>query len=226
MRAVKDDNQRLYEVYQKVVKEPINEAKKGIRRKVQILEDKIDDFMDVLEKKIDNIDENPVFQQKMYQMLADTVKEHDEFVMAMKRVAATLDSGAKTVPSTKGVAKGNKVGDPNNQDPMAQEQPEDQYAKPNDSQDEFQDQSTTIQFKESKVKKYLGELKSLYGGEYMTAQNPKDKKWYVVGSTGKVHGKKVYVPVSNAFNSDQEAKKWMGKLREIEKDQKKMVKDI
>jgi hypothetical protein len=194
MRAVKDDNQRLYEVYQKVVKEPINEAKKGIRRKVQILEDKIDDFMDVLE--------------------------------TMKRVAATLDSGAKTVPSTKGVAKGNKVGDPNNQDPMAQEQPEDQYAKPNDSQDEFQDQSTTIQFKESKVKKYLGELKSLYGGEYMTAQNPKDKKWYVVGSTGKVHGKKVYVPVSNAFNSDQEAKKWMGKLREIEKDQKKMVKDI
>jgi hypothetical protein len=53
-------------------------------------------------------------------MLADMNKENAEFIMAMKTICATLDSGAKVIPKTKAVAKGNKVGD---EEPGMEEQP-------------------------------------------------------------------------------------------------------
>lgn len=109
MSSIKYENRTVFEKYQKIV---LNESKKGMRRKSQIIEDKIDDFIDEIEKKIDKIEENPTFQTKMYQMLADMNKEHAEFIMALKTICATLDSGAKVIPKTKPVAKGNKVGEP------------------------------------------------------------------------------------------------------------------
>jgi len=110
MSDIKYENQTVFEKYQNIV---INESKNGMRRKAQILEDKIDDFIDEIEKKIDKIEENPTFQTRMFQMLADMNKEHAEFYMALKTICATLDSGAKIIPKTKPVAKGNKVGEPN-----------------------------------------------------------------------------------------------------------------
>ena len=173
MKDVGYENQMIYEKYQSVFTgkkcRKVDEATKGIRRKVQILEDGIDDFMDQIEKKIDILDDNPVFQKNMYQMLADTVKEHDEFIMALKRVASTLDSGAKVIPVTRGIAKGNDPFTSNVQGDEQEENPEDQFAKPNDSGNEFQDQSTgnaqfsdqkkkvKDSFRESKASKYLGE---------------------------------------------------------------------
>ena len=109
MSGIKYENQTVFEKYQNIV---INESKNGMRRRAQILEDKIDDFIDEIEKKIDKIAENPTFQTKLYQLLADQNKERSEFIMALKTICATLDSGSKMIPKTKTVAKGNKVGEP------------------------------------------------------------------------------------------------------------------
>lgn len=101
MKDVGRENQTIFEKYKDSV---LNESKKGFRRKVQLLDDRIDDLIDEIEKKIDKIDDNPTFQSKMYQELANTTKEHSEFLMAMKRVASALDSGAKVIASSKGKA--------------------------------------------------------------------------------------------------------------------------
>ena len=90
------DNNQIFEKYQNVM---LNESTKGMRRKCQVLEDKIDDFMDQLEKEIDKIDDNPTFQRSMYQMLSNTTKEYNEYLAILKQVCQTLDSGAKVMPS-------------------------------------------------------------------------------------------------------------------------------
>lgn len=123
MPVIKYENRNVFEKYQNLI---LNESKKGMRRKAQIIEDKIDDFVDEIEKKIDKIEENPTFQTQMYQMLADMNKENSEFIMAMKTICATLDSGAKVIPKTKAVAKGNKVGE---QEPGMEEQPAEEAAE-------------------------------------------------------------------------------------------------
>ena len=120
---LKYENQNILKKYENLI---LTESKKGMRRKAQILEDHIDDFVDEIEKKIDKIEENPTFQTQMFQMLADMNKELSEFIMAIKTICATLDSGAKVMPKTKAVAKGNKVGE---QDPGMEEEPTEQPAK-------------------------------------------------------------------------------------------------
>jgi hypothetical protein len=101
MRAVKWNNEDIQSKYEDSI---LNESSKGVRRKVQILDDKIDDFIDEVEKKIEKIEDNPTYQQKLYQMLADANKEHSEFLMAMKRIASTIDGGGKTIPRSQGHA--------------------------------------------------------------------------------------------------------------------------
>lgn len=115
MRDVGISNNTIYEKYQK----SINEAKSGYRRKVQLLDDKIDDFIDDVEKRIQKEEENPTYQGKLSQLLANMNKEHSEFLMAIKRIASTIDSGTKTIPKTQGHAQPNKMGyeEPQQQEP-------------------------------------------------------------------------------------------------------------
>jgi uncharacterized phage infection (PIP) family protein YhgE len=89
------DNEKIFKSYQRV----ITESTKGMRKKSQGLEDSIDDFMDQLEEEINKIEDNPTFQRKMYQMLANTTKEYNEFLAMMKQVCQTIDSGAKLLPA-------------------------------------------------------------------------------------------------------------------------------
>lgn len=63
-----------------------------VRNFLKDLDGTIDDFMDMLESKAMEIEENPMFQQQVLQLLADTTKEHGEFLMSLKRVAQALDS--------------------------------------------------------------------------------------------------------------------------------------
>ncbi len=144
MKDIGHENQTIFETYQKSI---LTESKKGFRRKVQILDDSIDDFLDELEKKIDKIDDNPKFQQKMYQELANTTKENSEFLMAMKRVASALDSGAKVIGAGAGHSKPNFGGPPGNviePDPMQGQQvpPPGQSGPPGKEQD--MNEETTI----------------------------------------------------------------------------------
>jgi hypothetical protein len=86
----------------------VKESAKGVRRKLQVLDDKIDDYMDMIKAEIDKLEENPVYQRNMYQLLADTTKEHSEFLMALKRTASSLDSGSMVMPKSKTFAKPNQ----------------------------------------------------------------------------------------------------------------------
>lgn len=86
----------------------MKESTKGVRRKLQVLDDTIDDYMDMIKSEIDKLEENPVYQRNMYQLLADTTKEHSEFLMALKRTAASLDSGSMVMPKAKPFAKPNQ----------------------------------------------------------------------------------------------------------------------
>jgi hypothetical protein len=97
----------------------LNEARGGVRNKVQKLDAQIDKFMDFLEDEIEKIDENPVFQDRAYQLLANTTKEHSEFLMAVKRVAMALDSKGAKIPVASGVGK--NMPTPPNIHQMAQE---------------------------------------------------------------------------------------------------------
>jgi len=99
MRDVGYSNKKILKMYEDSI---LNESTKGFRRKVQVLEDKIDDFMDDLEKIIDKEEENPTFKQKMYQLLANTTKEQSEHIAALKRLAMAVDSGAKVIPQERG----------------------------------------------------------------------------------------------------------------------------
>lgn len=82
-----------------------------IKGKLQKLDRVVDEFILYLEKKIDVIDDfqHPVFKQKMEQLLADTTKEHGEFMLAMRNVAAALDRGPMIIAVDKGMAKGVNV---------------------------------------------------------------------------------------------------------------------
>ena len=105
MRDIGISNDDIYEKYQEVM----NESTKGYRRKVQLLDDRIDNLIDDIEKKIQKEDENPTYQRQLHQMLANMTKEHSEFMMAIKRVASTIDGGSKTIPQTQGHANPNHM---------------------------------------------------------------------------------------------------------------------
>jgi hypothetical protein len=92
----------------------VEEKKKNkmlIKGKLQKLDRTIDEFVLYLENKIDMIDsaQYPVFQQKMEQLLADTAKEHGEFMLAMRNVSAALDRGPMIIATDRGMAKGVNV---------------------------------------------------------------------------------------------------------------------
>jgi len=84
------------------------ENRRLVRSKLQILDRIIDDFINYLEDKIDIIDESlhPVHKRNMEKLLANTTKEHGEFLLALRNVAAALDRGPNVIPDVKGTAKG------------------------------------------------------------------------------------------------------------------------
>ena len=87
-----------------------------VRNKLKKLDSTIDEFLDLLEDKAMKIENNPMFQQQVLQLLADTTKEHGEFMMAMKRVAQALDSKSQKLGAIKPIGKqSNPYGGPNPQ---------------------------------------------------------------------------------------------------------------
>lgn len=80
-------------------KEYLVEGKDKLKPKLKLLDDKIESFIEKIEKKIDDIDDNPVFQKKMNQLLVDMSKEHGEFILAIRAIVAALDRGAQRVPT-------------------------------------------------------------------------------------------------------------------------------
>jgi hypothetical protein len=83
------------------LKDYLIEGKEKLKPKLSLLDDKIEKFIEMLEKRVDNIEDNPVFQRKMNQLLVDMSKEHGEFILALRSVVAALDRGAQVIPSLK-----------------------------------------------------------------------------------------------------------------------------
>jgi len=77
------------------------ESKGKMKPKLKLLDDKIEKFIEDIEKQIDAIDDNPVFQRKLNQLLVDMSKEHGEFILALRSIVAALDRGGQVVPSLK-----------------------------------------------------------------------------------------------------------------------------
>ena len=77
------------------------EGKVKLKPKLHTLDNKIEAFIETIEKQIDKIEDNPVFQRKVNQLLVDLSKEHGEFILALRAVVAALDRGAQMVPARK-----------------------------------------------------------------------------------------------------------------------------
>jgi len=79
----------------------LTEGKVKLKPKLHTLDNKIEAFIETIEKQIDKIEDNPVFQRKVNQLLVDLSKEHGEFILALRSVVAALDRGAQMVPARK-----------------------------------------------------------------------------------------------------------------------------
>ena len=96
------------------IDEAVNKKKPMVRNKLKKLDSTIDEFLDLLEDKAMKIEDNPMFQQQVLQLLADTTKEHGEFMMALKRVSQALDSKSQKLGAIKPIGKqANPYGGPN-----------------------------------------------------------------------------------------------------------------
>ena len=57
---------------------------------------------------------------------------------------------------------------------------------------------------------------------YDVAKNPKDKKWYVIGSIGS----RYWMPISSPCNTKQEALKRLHRQRQADKDALNCIKEL
>ena len=105
-----------------------NEKKNGKKMLNQLhtLDDQIEEFIDGLENKIMEVDDNPVFVKKAQQLLADMSKEYSEFIMALRAVVNSVDRKGQMLPSRDDRFEG-KVRDVNanvgNEEPPPPEEP-------------------------------------------------------------------------------------------------------
>jgi len=82
-------------------KDYLVEGKEKLKPRLHLLDDKIEKFIENIESRIDEIEDNPVFQRKMNQLLVDMSKEHGEFILALRSVVAAIDRGGQVVPMLK-----------------------------------------------------------------------------------------------------------------------------
>lgn len=82
-------------------KDYLVEGKEKLKPRLHLLDDKIEKFIENIEKRIDEIEDNPVFQRKMNQLLVDMSKEHGEFILALRSVVAAMDRGGQVIPMLK-----------------------------------------------------------------------------------------------------------------------------
>ncbi len=82
-------------------KDYLVEGKEKLKPKLHLLDDKIEKFIEGIEERVDEIEDNPIFQRKMNQLLVDMSKEHGEFILALRSVVAAMDRGGQVVPMLK-----------------------------------------------------------------------------------------------------------------------------
>lgn len=135
------------EKFREVLEEAAEKAKKSkpkegkMLAKLHSLDDTIEDFIDQLEEKIIEVQDNPVFVKKAHQLLADMSKEYSEFIVALRAIVNAVDRKEKIVPAfektesrVRDVLDGQSNGPPENGEPEeGEEEPQD-----NGSDDEYE----------------------------------------------------------------------------------------
>ncbi len=133
-----------------------NEKKNGKKMLNQLhaLDDQIEEFIDGLENKIMEVDDNPVFVKKAQQLLADMSKEYSEFIMALRAVVNSVDRKGQMLPSRDDRFEG-KVRDVNANVGNEEEAPPPEEAPP--EEEEGGDEEFVIAKKDKKSKSAVKE---------------------------------------------------------------------
>ena len=69
------------------------------------LDDKIEAFIQKLEKKINGVKDNPIFVRKAHQLLGDMSKEYSEFMFALRAIVNACDRKGMTLPKEKPIGR-------------------------------------------------------------------------------------------------------------------------
>lgn len=129
-------------------------------KKLHVLDDVIEDFIDVLEDEIMGVEGNPVFVKKAHQLLADMSKEYSEFMMALRSIVNAVDRKEKILPAfEKGESKVRDILDgagKNGSDEDGEEIPEE-----DDIEDEKEEDDSGDEFELKVAKKKGGKSKKL-----------------------------------------------------------------
>lgn len=102
-------------------KKTLLEANEKMLPKLHKLDDTIENFIQQLEKKINAVKDNPIFQRNAHQLLSDMSKEHGEFIFALRRVVNALDREGQRIPKEAGHV-GNSPMPPEEERPEEQEE--------------------------------------------------------------------------------------------------------
>lgn len=94
------------------IKEALNEAEKEEKKKgkqmlpeLHALDDKIEDFIQKLEGKINGVKDNPIFVRKAHQLLGDMSKEYSEFLAALRAIVNAVDRKGQVLPKENPIGK-------------------------------------------------------------------------------------------------------------------------
>lgn len=81
------------------------QSRQTLKNNLRKLEDQMDKFIDDIENEIDKIEDNPSFQYKLGQMLANINKEEGEYQLALRQIVQTLGKKASVIPQVRGHIK-------------------------------------------------------------------------------------------------------------------------
>lgn len=94
------------------IKDALNEAEKEKKNngkkmlpKLHALDDGIEDFIQELEKKINDVKDNPIFVRKAHQLLGDMSKEYSEFMFALRAIVNAVDRKGMVLPKEKPIGR-------------------------------------------------------------------------------------------------------------------------
>jgi hypothetical protein len=86
--------------FREVLNEASTKKREGkMLKKLHMLDDTIEDFIDQLEDGIMSVEDNPVFVKKAHQLLADMSKEYSEFIVALRAIVNAVDRKEKILPA-------------------------------------------------------------------------------------------------------------------------------
>lgn len=100
------------EVMSDKLKDALNEAEKNKKKEkpkmlpeLHALDDRIEEFIQKLEDKINAVKDNPIFVKKAFALLGDMSKEYSEFIAALRAIVNAVDRKGMSLPKEKPLSR-------------------------------------------------------------------------------------------------------------------------